>query len=116
MAARDLARALHRVDTQVDLSSTAGDHQPVREVRLVARAQDNGGGETGPLERLAHRVARGVADAVRVAFAEETSARQRRRFGGMHQVERELALLPIYGPVGRWPGWAAPLLLHVSPG
>ena len=77
----DLAGALHRVDAKVDLSVSASD-------------------DARGLERLAHRLARGVADRVRVALAEQARARQRRRLGRVEKPESELALLPVYGEVG----------------
>ena len=90
--ARDLARALDRVHAQVDLAPSTSDHKAMREMRLVARAQDHGGGQPRLLERGAHGVPGGIAHAVRVSFAEEPGARKRRGLGRMHELERQLAL------------------------
>src|SRR6266550_1489301 len=59
------------------------------------------------VDRTAHRFAGRVADALRVALTKQTGTCERRGFGRLHQLERELAARLI----GRYP---APLLFHVS--
>src|SRR5258708_18174213 len=109
MTACHLARALDRVNAKLDFAITAADHRAGRQHRLVARAQHDRAREPRLLERLAHGLAGGLADSIRVTFAKPAGARQSCRLSGMDQLERKLvARLERRN--------TAPLLLHLARG
>src|SRR5438094_920020 len=105
VTARHLARALHRVDTEVDLAVAGADDGAGWKGWIVARAQNDGACHVRAVECTAHRFAGRVADALRVALTKQTGTCERRGFGRLHELERELAARLI----GRYP---APLLFH----
>jgi len=57
----------------------------------VARAEHDSAGEIRAIQHPPHRLARRIADAFRVAFAQKTGACKRGGFGGVNELEGNLA-------------------------
>ncbi len=88
---RHLARAFHGVNPEVDLAVAGADDRARRHGGVVARAEHDSAGDIRAVQRPPHRLARRIADAFRVAFAQKTGACKRGGFGGVNELEGNLA-------------------------
>ena len=88
--------AFERIERDVDLGAGAGADlfADIEHRRLVALAfaDDDGAVDLEAVERLPHRVDRGLVGGLLVAAAHQPRRRQRRQLGHAHRFEREIAI------------------------